>query len=130
MKRKAIIVGIVALVVAIVALSISRGHGLSKRLVCASNMKHVGTSAKIYATDTAGEKAVEQLVDSGDIPKDSLICPSSGLQQGNYVIVTLPAPPIDNRTVVMYEPKSNHGDGGNFLLRMGTPASSVASDTI
>ena len=107
------------LVVAIVGLSISRSRELSKRLVCSINMKHIGTSARIYATDTTGEKVVEQLIHSGVIPKDSLICPSTELQQGNYVIVALPTPPFDNRTVVMYEPKSNHGDGGNFLFADG-----------
>ena len=119
MKRNAIIVVSIVVVVTVVGLSISRGRELSKRLVCSSNMKHIGTSIKIYATDTTGEKVVEQLVRSGVIPKDSLICPSSELQQRNYLIVTLPAPLIDNRTVVMYEPKSNHRDGGNFLFADG-----------
>ena len=92
MRCNVIIVVIVAVAAPIVALSISRGREFSKRNMHA--MAHIG---------------------KGDA-KDSLICPSSGLQHGNYLIVALPAPPIDTRTVVMYEPKSNHGDGGNFLL--------------
>ena len=119
MIRNANIVLIVVVAVPIVALSISRGCEVSRRLACARTMKRIGTSARIYATDTTVEKAVEQPVHSGDIPKDSPICLSSGLQHGNYVIVALSAPPIDNRTVVMYEPKSNHGDGGNFLFADG-----------
>ena len=61
---------------------------------------------------------VGQLVQHRVNPKDRLICPSSGLQHSNYMIVR-PTPPIDNRTVVVYEPKSNHGDGGNFLFADG-----------
>ncbi len=127
MKSKAIIVVIVALVVPIIGWSISRSRELSKRLVCSSNMKHIGTSARIYAADTTGGNVVEQLIHSGVISKDALTCPSSGLRQGNYVIVARPTPLIDNRTVVVYEPKSNHGDGGNFLFADGH-ASFISSE--
>ena len=50
-----------------------------------------------------------------------LACPSSGLEKYNYVLVSLPGSdqPIDGRTVILYEPKSNHGDGGNFLFTDG-----------
>lgn len=118
-KRKAMIVVIVALAVPIVGLSLSRGRELSNRSVCCNTMRRIGTSARIYTTDATGGWAVEQLVHAGLIPKNSPICPSSGLQQGNYVIVAPPTPPINLRTVVMYEPNSNHGDGGNFLFADG-----------
>ena len=118
MTRKAIIAVLVALVVSIVGLSISRSREFSKRLACAMRMKQIGASAKLYASHATGETVVGQLVQLRASPMDRLICPSSGLQHSNYMIVR-PTPPIDDRTVVVYEPKSNHGDGGNFLFADG-----------
>jgi prepilin-type N-terminal cleavage/methylation domain-containing protein len=46
-----VVIAIIALLISILLPSLSRARELSKRLVCSSNMKGVGTSAKIYAND-------------------------------------------------------------------------------
>ena len=46
-----VVIAIIALLISILLPSLSRARELSKRLVCASNIKGVGTSAKIYAND-------------------------------------------------------------------------------
>ncbi|MFQ5414385.1 MAG: prepilin-type N-terminal cleavage/methylation domain-containing protein [Phycisphaerae bacterium] len=46
-----VVIAIIALLIAILLPSLSRARELSKRLVCAANMKGFGTSAKIYAND-------------------------------------------------------------------------------
>lgn len=57
-KRKAftliellVVVAIIALLISILLPSLSRARELSKRLVCASNVKGMGTAFKIYAND-------------------------------------------------------------------------------
>ncbi len=46
-----VVIAIIALLISILLPSLSRARELSKRLVCAANIKGVGTSAKIYAND-------------------------------------------------------------------------------
>ena len=46
-----VVIAIIALLISILLPSLSRARELSKRLVCASNIKGFGTSAKIYAND-------------------------------------------------------------------------------
>ena len=46
-----VVIAIIALLIAILLPSLSRARELSKRLVCAANIKGIGTSAKIYAND-------------------------------------------------------------------------------
>ena len=46
-----VVIAIIALLISILLPSLSRARELSKRLVCQSNMKGVGTSCKIYAND-------------------------------------------------------------------------------
>jgi prepilin-type N-terminal cleavage/methylation domain-containing protein/prepilin-type processing-associated H-X9-DG protein len=46
-----VVIAIIALLISILLPSLSRARELSKRLVCASNIKGVGTSGKIYAND-------------------------------------------------------------------------------
>ena len=46
-----VVIAIIVLLIAILLPSLSRARELSKRLVCAANIKGVGTSAKIYAND-------------------------------------------------------------------------------
>ena len=48
-----VVIAIIALLISILLPSLSRARELSKRLVCASNVKGVGTSAKIYANDNS-----------------------------------------------------------------------------
>jgi len=46
-----VVIAIIALLISILLPSLSRARELSKRLVCAANIKGIGTSAKIYAND-------------------------------------------------------------------------------
>jgi prepilin-type N-terminal cleavage/methylation domain-containing protein len=46
-----VVIAIIALLISILLPSLSRARELSKRLVCASNVKGIGTSCKIYAND-------------------------------------------------------------------------------
>lgn len=46
-----VVVAIIALLISILLPSLSRARELSKRLVCAANLKGIGTSFKIYAND-------------------------------------------------------------------------------
>ena len=46
-----VVIAIIALLISILLPSLSRARELSKRLVCASNIKGIGTSGKIYAND-------------------------------------------------------------------------------
>ena len=48
-----VVIAIIALLISILLPSLSRARELSKRLVCAANVKGIGTSAKIYANDNA-----------------------------------------------------------------------------
>ena len=48
-----VVIAIIALLISILLPSLSRARELSKRLVCASNVKGFGTSAKIYANDNS-----------------------------------------------------------------------------
>ncbi len=53
-----VVIAIIALLISILLPSLSRARELSKRLVCASNLKGIGTSMKIYANDNAETWAI------------------------------------------------------------------------
>ena len=61
-----VVIAIIALLISILLPSLSRARELSKRLVCASNTKGLGTSAKIYANDNA-EKWMQPGFQAGNI---------------------------------------------------------------
>ena len=46
-----VVIAIIALLISILLPSLSRARELSKRLVCAANLKGIGTSCKLYAND-------------------------------------------------------------------------------
>ena len=48
-----VVIAIIALLISILLPSLSRARELSKRLVCQSNIKGIGTSCKIYANDNS-----------------------------------------------------------------------------
>jgi len=102
-----------------------RARELQRRLVCVANIKGIGTSAMIYATEWDGTTPIaDWLVKTALIGPKSAKCPCA--DHPNYVVVTaaLDTPnadrPLDNRMVIAYEPKSNHGgEGGNVLFGDG-----------
>jgi prepilin-type N-terminal cleavage/methylation domain-containing protein len=50
-----VVIAIIALLISILLPSLSRARELSQRLVCAANLKGLGTSSKIYAEDNGGK---------------------------------------------------------------------------
>ena len=101
-----------------------RGWELQRRLICTSNIKSLGTSAKIYFASgwDGATPALDWLVRNEPATAQQIKCPSA--TQPNYVIVLPSGPPgsdpIDNQSIIAYEPKSNHGgEGGNVLFADG-----------
>jgi len=73
-KRKAftliellVVVAIIALLISILLPSLSRARELSKRLVCAANLKGLGTSFKIYANDNEESWPIAAHDESSDV---------------------------------------------------------------
>ena len=102
-----------------------RGRELQRRLICATNLKEVGTSLRIYRNDDHDSDPavppIEWLIAKGYVSQQQSICPSSRPNTSNYIVVPFDrSHPRDNRAVVLYEPKSNHGgDGGNVFFADG-----------
>ena len=95
---------------------------MSRRLTCQRNMQSLGAALRLYARESPGRAAgdLDGLLQRGLVEEEHLLCPTSGLTTSNYVLVVsdgvAPGPP----TVIMYEPKSNHGGvGGNVLFADG-----------
>lgn len=100
-----------------------QGWAQQRRLVCATLLKELATTAMIYTHETGSppDSSIETMVSRGWIDPRSTICPDHPGATSNYVIV-LPAivgGGTDNRTIIAYEPKSNHGDGGNIVFADG-----------
>lgn len=93
-----VVIAIIALLISILLPSLSRARELSKRLVCASNIKGIGTSAKIYANDNS---------EKWPIP------PFSKRKIDNGGIEYLAPPP--------WEPRRSAPRGGRGWLRPGLP---------
>ena len=115
----------VPLLISILLPSLSRAREQSKRLVCAANMKGIGTSMTIYAHDFGKVPTFEALVASGELSEKYFLCPSSDALIGDlhacYELI-----PDANRlagqinAVWMYEKPENHGgEGGNVLFTDG-----------
>jgi len=102
-----------------------RGRELQRRLICAKNVKGLGTSLRIYRSDHHDVDPtippIEWLMAKGYVSHQQCICPSSTPSTSNYIVVPFdPSHPGDERAVVLYEPKSNHGgEGGNVLFADG-----------
>ncbi len=99
----------------------SRSTADSKPLVCQCRLKAIGTSMLIYEYEYPGQGTppLSLLVSSGAIEPQQTLCPKSGLDTTNYVILPV-SPEADGARVWAYEPKSNHGgEGGNILFRDG-----------
>jgi hypothetical protein len=111
------------LLMSILLPSLSRARELSKRLVCGANLKSIGTAMLIYANDYPGQgtPSIQTLIDMDLVEPKQAICPSSSLNQANYVVVQGARPsPSGNRPLV-FEPISNHGDeGGNVVFEDGS----------
>ena len=115
-----------ALVISILLPSLSRARELSKRVVCAANLKGIGMAYAMDAIDypDQGLPTPQLLVDLGEVMPHQIIGPSSGDQPGDCSYILVPNTQVSleggANTVVLYEPLENHGDeGGNFLFADG-----------
>jgi len=106
----------------------------SRRLVCGSNLKGIGTSLRIYQAEHGllPDAGFRTLVDSGAVALRQLNCPSSGKTVEDvekdlhacYVLVAgngslwseLPSP---SDTIVAYERDNHGGEGGHVLYADG-----------
>ena len=96
----------------------------SLRTVCQANLKGIAVAVSIYQYDHPGQigSPFDYLIAQGDVPPKQFICPSSGLSTSNYVYVPvdLNDPNVSADTVMLYEPKTNHGgEGGNVIFADG-----------
>jgi prepilin-type processing-associated H-X9-DG protein len=95
-----------------------RGWELQRRLVCAQNVAGVAASMKIYyGNEWDGRSPFIQWM-RGAYPRSDVFlkCPSSG----PYVTLEFPNGwPSEGSAIIAYEPKSNHGDGGNIVFADG-----------
>ncbi|RJP32190.1 MAG: DUF4190 domain-containing protein [Phycisphaerales bacterium] len=109
------------LLVSVLLPSLSRARELSKRLVCASNMKSIATSVKIYHHDHPGQgtPSLKFLVERGDLTDAMLTCPSAGVS--NYVLAWPQTVALADDAVVIHEPSGNHdNEGGNVCYPDGS----------
>lgn len=67
-----VVIAIIALLISILLPSLSRARELSKRLVCGSNIKGIGTSCKIYANDNIEKWPIPPFKDKAN-PNDANI---------------------------------------------------------
>jgi prepilin-type processing-associated H-X9-DG protein len=104
--------------------SLSQAGEMSMRLVCAANLKGIGTSVLIYANenDDAYPPSLQTFIDSGEITPKQCICPSSGAVVGdgvNACYIYIPGTRVsadDPRNVMAYEPPENHGGEGSNVV--------------
>lgn len=104
----------------------TRSRERSKRLICCSNIKGIGTSCLIYANEhgDAYPPSLQTLIDSGDITALQLLCPSSDKKksdieldaEGCYIYIPGQGSSDDPTNVLAYERKDNHGGEGAHVL--------------
>lgn len=126
-RKRLILAGLVgtAVVVAVVAaILVPRAIELTRRLACQRNMKAIAAAMRLYQNDYAAEgyPPLDWFVARGLLTPEQIRCPSAGPGENNYVYV----PPFsvdaggNENSVLMYEPKSNHGgDGANVVFADG-----------
>jgi hypothetical protein len=100
---------------------------LSRRLICASQMRGLLTRLRIYADEDApaGEDPIARLVAKGLVAPAHTRCPSGGAP---YILVS-PSDSDDTpyrRGVAIYEPLSNHGGAGPMSVTRTRISSSSA----
>jgi len=102
-----------------------RGWENQRRLVCASLLKNLAATAKLYAAATesaAPQPVVDVLIAQGLIDREKTFCPGNYGAGSNYVVI-FPRPAAGetgDRIVIAFEPVSNHGgEGGHVVFADG-----------
>lgn len=73
-----VVIAIIALLISILLPSLSRARELSKRLVCGSNTKGIGTSAKIYANENQEKWMIPGFRKKTEDTGIAYLCPGTG----------------------------------------------------
>lgn len=114
---------VIGLLVSILLPSLSRARELSKRTVCAANLRGIGQAMYIYAQsepDGAFPDDIQKVLSSGFTTPKQFVCPSSlgGIQSYYYVPgqTTNSAP---NGVLLFEDPANHNGEGGNVLYQDG-----------
>jgi len=119
----------VPVLISILLPSLSRARELSKRSVCAANMKGIGQALYIYAQDEpkgmfpeAGADWMGRLINAGNTTPKQFVCPSTADTLGDCSYIYVPGYGVngDPKQIIVYEPIENHGgEGGNILYLDG-----------
>jgi prepilin-type N-terminal cleavage/methylation domain-containing protein/prepilin-type processing-associated H-X9-DG protein len=106
-----VVIAIIALLISILLPSLSRARELSKRLVCAANLKGIGTSAKLYATDNL-EKWMIPGFKGNHTQTIAYIDPQGGPNNPNSAGI-IGQPAVNGRNRVSYAEAAGTGLGGS-----------------
>jgi prepilin-type N-terminal cleavage/methylation domain-containing protein/prepilin-type processing-associated H-X9-DG protein len=115
-----VVIAIIALLISILLPSLSRARELSKRTVCASNLRGIGQAMYIYAQDDPGVfPAITEQKDSGIMqlffPQDRTTEPST---------TGTPSPTVDMWTVI----RTNNSTPKQFICPSTTDIADIAQD--
>lgn len=106
--------------------SLSRARDLSKRTVCAANLRGIGQAMYIHAQDDGKfPPDFKTMLDEQNITRKQLICPSTTHMPSDpldscYVIVPGQSTYDNPSNVLVYERPENHdGEGVNVLFQDG-----------
>jgi prepilin-type processing-associated H-X9-DG protein len=111
----------IATMTSILLPSLSRARELSKRTVCAANMRGIGSAMYIHAEDhnTFGSEFETHIKENNAIP-EMFVCPSTDCEAGNlycsYEYIAGQSLNSEPTNVLVYEKRDNHREGGNVLF--------------
>jgi prepilin-type processing-associated H-X9-DG protein len=98
-------VAVAALAVSILLPSLSRARQLAKRAVSAANLRGIGQGCHIYANDHQNKfpDSLDELVDGGMIPRETLNSPRDHEGAESYVYISGQTASSDVRNILAYE---------------------------
>lgn len=109
------------LLIAILLPSLSRARELSKRTVCAANLRGIGQAIYIYAVDEddgAFPDDLSKVIKAGNATPKQFTCPSDLTNASSYHYVPGYGTNSDPTQIIMYEdPLVHGGEGGNVLYQ-------------
>lgn len=95
------------------------GWEQQRRLTCAAVLQRFAAAARVYAQEVSPPTAsslTQTMIERKWIEPKNAVCPSYPGAMSNYVLVVPIASATESRTIVAYEPKSNHGGGGGNIV--------------
>lgn len=115
------------MMIAILLPSLSRARELSKRTVCAANLRGIGQALQIYGKGEpngmfpeAGANWQQRLLSAGTVSVKMFDCPSNVPGAQTYYYVPGFSTKKDSNQIIAYEDKAIHkGEGGNILYQDG-----------